>query len=100
MRMEGLEPSRPEGHGLLKPARLPIPSHPRDVIFTLAPVLALDAYLRYKSLNALTAMDADSVAVGAVLDTDQVAGARKQGSDVGQELDPEGVAIRDPVACP
>jgi hypothetical protein len=45
-------------------------------------------------------MDADSVAVDAVLDTDRVAGARKQGSDVGQELDPEGVAIRDPVACP
>lgn len=29
MRMRGLEPPRPEGHRHLKPARLPIPPHPR-----------------------------------------------------------------------
>ena len=36
MRMRGLEPPRPYGHGDLNAARLPIPPHPRDAAATIS----------------------------------------------------------------
>ena len=43
MRVEGVEPSRPYGHRILSPARLPVPPHPlRENIIKLASVMHLN----------------------------------------------------------